>query len=47
MKKDIETYIDVAHLQGQILALLDQRNKLQLAINKKEEELEELKKKGE
>tara|TARA_R100000656_G_C3866713_1_gene111217 strand:- start:386 stop:523 length:138 start_codon:yes stop_codon:yes gene_type:complete len=43
----IETYIDVAYLQGQILALLDQRNKLQLAINKKEEELEELKKKGE
>ena len=46
MKKDIETYIDLAYLQGQLLALLDQRNKLQLAINQKEEELEELKKKG-
>jgi len=38
-------YIDLAFLQGQLLSLLDQRNKLEKLINEKELEVE--KKKGE
>ena len=38
-------YIDLAFLQGQLLSLLNQRNKLQELINEKELEVE--KKKGE
>jgi hypothetical protein len=38
-------YIDLAFLQGQLLSLLDQKNKLQELINEKELEVE--KKKGE
>ena len=38
------TYIDRAYLQGQWLALLDTKNKLQEEINKKEKELKKAKK---
>ena len=37
-------YIDIAYLQGQLVGLLEIRNQLQKEINKKEEELEKLKK---
>ena len=43
MKKNITTYIDMAHIQGQLIALIEMRNKLQEEINKKEEEYKKLK----
>ena len=36
-------YIDLAFLQGELLSLLDQKNKLQELINKKELEVEKKK----
>tara|TARA_R110002012_G_C11250998_1_gene566698 strand:- start:273 stop:428 length:156 start_codon:yes stop_codon:yes gene_type:complete len=44
IKYNPETYIDLAYLQGQLLALLDTKNKLQEEINKKEKELKKAKK---
>ena len=46
IKNNPGTYIDLAYLQGQLLALLDTRNKLQEEINKKEEELKKVKEEG-
>ena len=46
MKYNPATYVDIAYLQGQILAMLETRNKLQEEINKKEEELKKVKEEG-
>ena len=39
MKDNAEHYIDLAYLQGQLLALYETRNRLQEEINKKEAEV--------
>jgi len=42
-----ETYIDLAYETGQLVALLEQRNVLQEAINKKEDKVNQMKKEKE
>jgi hypothetical protein len=41
MKDNAEHYIDLAYLQGQLLALYETRNRLQEEINKKEAEVKQ------
>ena len=47
MKYNPETYIDIAYMQGQLVAMLETKNRLQEDINKKEEEIKQLKEKKE
>ena len=47
MKYNPETHIDIAYLQGQLIAMLETKNRLQEDINKKEEELKKVKEKKE
>ena len=47
MKFNPETYIDIAYLQGSLVAMLETRNRLQDDIIKKEEEIKKLKEKKE
>ena len=48
MKKyNPEIYIDLAYASGQLVALLEQRNILQVKINEKEAEVEKMKKEKE
>ena len=47
MKYNPETYIDIAYLQGQLITMLETRNRLQDDIIKKEEEIKKLKEKKE
>ena len=46
MKDNAEHYIDLAYLQGQLLALYETRNRLQEEINKKEAEVKQERDKG-
>jgi|TARA_R110002020_G_scaffold29778_1_gene94118 hypothetical protein len=43
-KYDPKTYIDLAYETGQLVALLEQRNVLQEAINKQEDKVNKMKK---
>ena len=47
MKFNPETYIDIAYLQGQLITMLETKNRLQEDIKKKEEELKQQKEKKE
>ena len=46
-KYDPKTYIDLAYETGQLVALLEQRNILQQAINEKEDKVNKMKKEKE
>jgi len=47
MKYNPENYIEIAYLQGQLLAMLETRNRLQDEIIKKEKEVKKAQEKKE